>query len=143
MTKSVLVVDDDPFDQALFLSAFERVGSEAQVEIVSDVNAALARLEQGPLPTLVLVDLKLRHESGLEVVRWLRQHSELRWIPVVTLSGSDDPRDIRASYDAGANAYLVKPQTLDDIDDVVSRIDAFWLGACALADDSMAHASVD
>ena len=56
-------------------------------------------------------------------------------IPVVVLSGSSERTDIRAAYDAGANAYLVKPQTLEEVEDVARRIDAFWLGACALADD--------
>ena len=76
--------------------------------------------------------------GGVSFVDWLRAESDAAWIPVVVLSGSDDRGDVRAAYDAGANAYLVKPQTLAETDDMARRIDAFWLGACALADDPSA-----
>lgn len=143
MSKRILVVDDDPFDQALFRSAFRRIGSEAHIDIVPDVGVAMGYLQERPAPTLIVVDLRLRHESGLELIRWLRSDPRCRWIPAVTLSGSDDPADVRESYEAGANAYLVKPRTLEEIDDVVARIDAFWLGACALADDPLARSAAE
>lgn len=131
----MLLIDDNPHDLALIRSAFQRVGSQAEIDVVPDVGVAIGMIEKGLRPVLVIVDLRLNGESGLDFVDWLRSESAATWIPVVVLSGSDDRSDVRASYDAGANAYLVKPQTLDETDELVRRIDAFWLGACALADD--------
>ncbi|MEM9202516.1 MAG: response regulator [Actinomycetota bacterium] len=125
----VLVLDDDPFDQTLIASAFERVGSAAHIDLVSDVASALARFADGPTPTMALVDLKLAGESGLDFVQALRADQRTRYVPAVMLSGSDDPRDHRAAYDVGANAFVVKPSSLGAIDDLVKRLDAFWIGA--------------
>ena len=132
--RRVLLVDDDPFDQALIRSAFTRIGSDAQVDVVSDIAHAMDHLENPDLPMLTIVDLKLRGESGLDLVRTVRTDARRRLMPMVVLSGSDDPVDVRACYDAGANAYLVKPQTLEGFDDLVDRLDAFWLGACSFVE---------
>lgn len=131
----VLVVDDDPYDQALIRSAFSRVGSDAQIDVVPEASVAIGQLSDGYRPTMAIVDLKLGAESGLEVIRWVREESAIPWLPMVVMSGSDDRTDVRSAYEAGANAYLVKPGSLEEIDDLVRRIDAFWLGACALAGD--------
>lgn len=130
----MLLVDDDPFDQALIRSAFARIGSDAQIETVPDISAAMGWLDGSGLPSLAIIDLKLRGESGLDLVAAVRADRRRRLMPMVVLSGSDDPTDVRASYDAGANAYLVKPQTLEGFDDLVDRLDAFWLGACSFVE---------
>lgn len=133
--RHVVLVEDEPADQALIRSAFQRIGSEAVLDVVPNVSVAIDRLERSPVPVIVIVDLNLPGETGLELVEWMRSNSTTSAIPVVVLSGSSERTDIRAAYDAGANAYLVKPQTLEEVEDVARRIDAFWLGACALADD--------
>ncbi|MEO0492331.1 MAG: response regulator [Actinomycetota bacterium] len=134
-TRHVLLVEDEPADQALIRSAFQRIGSEATLDVVPNVSVAIDRLGRDPRPVIAIVDLNLPGESGLELVEWMRATNSVRSVPIVVLSGSDDRTVIRTSYEAGANAYLVKPQSLDEVDELVRRIDSFWLGACALADD--------
>lgn len=133
--RRVMLVEDEPADQALIRSAFQRIGSDASLDVVPNVSVAIAKLEEGDLPVLVIVDLGLPGETGLELVEWIRRSDRTGAVPVVVLSGSTDRTVIRSAYDAGANAYLVKPGSLEEFDDVVRRLDAFWLGACALADD--------
>lgn len=135
MAKHVLLVDDEAADQQLIRSAFARIGSDAVVGVAEDIESAKAALRGPQMPVITIVDLRLSGESGLDLVTWMRGRPETRTVPVVMLSGSADHTDIRSCYDAGANAYLTKPSTLDEVDDLVRRIDAFWLGAVALADD--------
>ena len=127
----VMVVDGDQFDQALVRSAFRSVGSSAEVELVPEVAIAIRLLQTCPPPDLLVVDLVLGLESGLELIHWIRREAELSHLPVVVLSRSGSPYDIASAYDAGANAYLRKPQ-VGDFDEVVRAIDAFWLTAAVL-----------
>lgn len=131
----VVLVEDDPFDQAIILEAFARVGSDADLQVASTVAAAVEVLSTPTSIVLVIVDLRLADASGLELIEWMRSEPRTSAIPVVVLSSSDDRTDVRAAYEAGANAYLVKPSSMNDIDDIARRIDAFWLGACSLADE--------
>lgn len=133
--RRALLVEDEPADQTLIVSAFERIGSQITIDVVATVAEAQQALQADALPVLCLVDLRLRGESGLDLITWARRDERARLTPFVVLSGSDDRTVVRQAYDAGANAYLVKPQNLADIDELARRIDAFWLGACALADD--------
>ncbi|MEM8706667.1 MAG: response regulator [Actinomycetota bacterium] len=133
--RRALLVEDEPADQTLIVSAFERIGSQITIDVVATVAEAQQALQAETLPVLCLVDLRLRGESGLDLIAWARRDERARLTPFVVLSGSDDRTVVRQAYDAGANAYLVKPQNLADIDELARRIDAFWLGACALADD--------
>ena len=129
----MLLVDDSPHDQALIRSAFNRIGSGAVVDTAPDVGVAIGMIEGGLRPVLTIVDLGLVGESGLELVDWIRNESEVPWLPIVVLSGSDDTADLRAAHASGANAYLVKPGSVEEVDDLIRRIDAFWLGASAFA----------
>lgn len=128
----ILFIDDDPFDQALVRSAFQRIGSTAVVDVVPDVGVAIGHLESRRLPSIVVVDLKLQFESGLELIEWVRAQKRLSFLPIIVLSGSDAQDDVRAAYEAGANAYLIKGQTLEEIELLARRIDAFWLNAASL-----------
>lgn len=130
--QQILVIDDDPFDQALIRSAFQRVGSNAHVTTMPDVSVAIGLLESGTTPALLIVDLKLGYETGLELIGWVRRHDTLGATPMVVMSGSDDPVDVRSAYEAGANAYVVKPGDLEGLEQLVRALDLFWFGACAL-----------
>lgn len=132
MRHRVLVIDDDPFDQALIRTAFQRVGAGADLELVPDVGVAIGFITERRMPSLLIVDLKLGYESGLELIQWVRTRPDIAWLPVIVLSGSDDPADVRAAYAAGANAYLRKPDDLDGLEALVRRLDEFWLDAAEL-----------
>ncbi|MEM9202518.1 MAG: response regulator [Actinomycetota bacterium] len=128
----VMVIDDDPFDQALIRSAFRRVGSDADVDLVPEIAIAIRLLQTRRAPDLLIVDLNLGFETGIELIEWVRQEEALRCLPAIVMSGSDDPADITAAYRVGANAYVTKPQSAEDLYALVAALDAFWLQAARL-----------
>lgn len=134
---AILLVEDNVDDADLVRHAFRKAGIRNPVILVTDGDMATDYLrEQGdfadrlrfPAPRLILMDLKLPRRSGLEVLSILRQTAAVRSCPVIVLSSSNLPDDIRTAYNAGANAYLVKPIGGDALIDMVRAIDAFWIG---------------
>ena len=126
----VLLVEDNRDDALLMGRAFRKAGLAAPAH-VEDGEAAVAYLAQaaasgdrapGPLPGLVLLDLKLPRKSGLEVLEWLRAQDALRRLPVVVLTSSREAPDIRRAYDLGANSYLVKPVGFEALRQLVETL---------------------
>ena len=81
-----------------------------------------------PRPGLIILDLNLPGLHGLEVLAEIKADPDLMVVPVVVLSSSRNPGDIRRSYELHANAYVVKPEDPDGFDDVIRRIDACFIG---------------
>ena len=129
--RPVLLVEDNNDDADLILHAWRRAGIRNAVERADDGEKACARLSDPalPLPGLVLLDLKLPRRSGHEVLGWIRARPEeaLRRLVVVVLTSSDQERDVRQSYDLGANSYLVKPVRSQALLDMVRNLNAYWL----------------
>jgi CheY-like chemotaxis protein len=135
ITKPILLVEDEPNDVLFFQRAMKKAGMINPVQVVNDGQAAIdylqgtgkfAQREEFPLPALILLDLKLPFVMGLDVLKWIRQQSELAPI-VVVLSSSREEADIAAAYRLGANAYLVKPAEASKLGDMVRAIKDFWL----------------
>jgi CheY-like chemotaxis protein len=133
---TILHVEDDPNDVLLVARAFRKAETAANVQVVNDGEQAVhylsgtnsfAKREQFPLPSLVLLDLKLPRKSGIEVLEWLRSQPLVKRIPVVMLTSSRQPVDINRAYDLGVNAYLVKPVNFDSLVDMLKTLDSFWL----------------
>lgn len=133
---TILHVEDDPNDILLIERAFRKAEIGAQVQVVSDGEQAMqylsgssgfAQRERFPIPSLVLLDLKLPRKSGIEVLEWIRHQPGLRRIPVVMLTASKQPVDVNRAYDLGANAYLVKPVNFDALVELLRTMDKFWL----------------
>jgi CheY-like chemotaxis protein len=76
----------------------------------------------------VLLDLKMPRSTGLEILKWVRNHPVLRDLPVVVLSGSELEDDIRSAYAQGANSYLVKPLNFTALVELMKSISKVWLG---------------
>ena len=120
----VLLVDDSEDDATLVRIVFERSGFMAPLQVVRDGAEVIAYLrgdrefadrKKFPLPTAVLLDLNMPRESGFEVLAWIRQQPALKRLCVYILSASSQTDDITRAYDLGANSYLVKPSTLDEL----------------------------
>lgn len=133
---AVLLVEDSPDDADLILHAFRKAGVENQVVVVDDGDKAINYLlgkgdyadrQRFPMPRLILLDLKLPRRSGIEVLSVIRTSEAVRQTPVVVLTSSSREDDIRKAYDAGANAYLVKPIGGDALVTMTRSIDAFWI----------------
>jgi two-component system response regulator len=134
--KVILLVEDNPDDEALTLRAFERSNIMNQVVVVHDGVEALDYLfargtfadrDPARLPELVLLDLKLPRVDGLEVLRQLRADARTRLLPVVVLTSSDEERDIIESYSLGANSYIRKPVDFTQFTEAVRQLGLYWL----------------
>jgi DNA-binding response OmpR family regulator len=132
---SILLVEDEPNDVLFFQRATKKAGINDRVQVARDGQEAIDYLNGAgkfadraafPLPDLILLDLKLPFVMGLDVLKWIRQESELAPV-VVILSASREAADITAAYRLGANGYLVKPAEASKLDDMVRAINDFWL----------------
>jgi two-component system, response regulator len=133
----ILLVEDNPDDLALVLRVLRRQDLAHRVEVVQDGAEALDflfctgayahhRLEDRP--RVILLDLKLSKVTGLEVLQRLKADPRTRPIPVVIFSSSAQDRDVMASYELGANSYILKPLDMSELTEAVSQIARYWLG---------------
>jgi CheY-like chemotaxis protein len=130
----ILLVEDNEADAELALRAFRRRKISNPVYVVRDGEEALdyverrgAFAENAPVPSVILLDLRIPKVDGLEVLRHLKQHPIYRNIPVVVLTTSAEDRDVRRSYELGAASYIVKPVEFEKFQEVVERIDLYWM----------------
>ncbi|GGR88854.1 response regulator [Deinococcus sedimenti] len=129
--RRILIVDDNPNDVELALTALDDVSAgDAEVSVASSGTEALhllrAARDQGQLPDLILLDLKMPQMDGLAVLDAIRAETGLEGIPVVMLTTSGESRDIRESYAHGASAYVVKPLDFTQFREALRTIQAFW-----------------
>lgn len=134
MLKPILLVEDNPRDLELTLVALERSQLANDVIVMRDGAEALDYLlRQGEHaeradgnPAVLLLDLKLPKVDGLEVLKTVRETSELRSIPVVMLTSSREEPDLMKAYELGVNAYVVKPVEFRDFVTAISDLGIFW-----------------
>jgi two-component system response regulator len=132
MTRSILLVEDNPDDEMLTLRALKKNNILNAITVAHDGAEALELVfatasGREPLPGLILLDLKLPKIDGLEVLRRLRADERTRIIPVVVLTGSKLEEDILAGYRGGANAYVRKPVNFAEFAEAVKTLGLFWL----------------
>lgn len=132
-TIDVLLVEDDPGDVLITREAFADNKVQNRLHVVSDGVDALAFLRREgeyvdvPVPDLILLDLNLPRMDGREVLAAIKDDEELRSIPVVVLTTSDNEEDVIKSYSLHANAYVTKPVDFDRFLAVVRQIDEFFV----------------
>jgi CheY-like chemotaxis protein len=132
--KRVLLVEDSPNDAELALAAFEETHLANEVVVVRDGQEALDYLyRQGAHadrpdghPAVVLLDLKLPRINGLEVLERVKKDPELRAIPIVMLTSSNQESDLARSYGLGVNAYVVKPVGFPEFMAALRELGLFW-----------------
>jgi len=130
----ILLVEDDPKDVELTLTALEEYNLANEVVVARDGEEALdylyyrgafaSRTRQNP--AVLLLDLKLPKVDGLEVLRQIRSDQNLIFIPVVVLTSSREERDMVASYKLGVNAYVVKPVNFHEFVNAIKELGVFW-----------------
>jgi two-component system, response regulator len=128
--KVILLVEDNPDDEALMLRAFQRSKLANRIDVARDGAEALAYLigpSARPVPTLVILDLKLPKVDGLEVLRRLRSEERTRTLPVVVLTSSREEQDLVESYRLGANSYVRKPVDFMQFADATQTLGLYWL----------------
>jgi CheY-like chemotaxis protein len=132
--KRILLVEDDPHDVELILTALTEQHLANAVVVVRDGVEALDYLDRkgtfggraGGNPVLILLDLKLPRLNGLDVLRCIKADEQMRLVPVVILTSSREDRDLAECYRLGVNAYVVKPVRFTEFMDTVKHIGAFW-----------------
>ena len=134
--KSILLVEDNPDDVKLTLHALKECNIANKVVVVSDGVEALdylfgtgayANRDLNDRPAVVLLDLKLPKVDGLEVLRRIRADHHGKRQPVVVLTSSKEEQDVVASYDLGANSYILKPVDFDRFIEAVRQLGLYWL----------------
>ena len=130
----ILMVEDDPKDVELTLTALEEYNLTNEVVVARDGEEALDylycrgsfKMRTNENPAVLLLDLKLPKVDGLEVLQTIKSDEKLKIIPVVVLTSSREERDMVASYKLGVNAYVVKPVDFHEFVNAIKELGVFW-----------------
>lgn len=134
--KTILLVEDNPDDEALTVRALKKNNILNEVVVARDGAEALDYLfcqgawadrDPGDAPALILLDLKLPKIDGLEVLKRLRGHDATRLQPVVILTSSREERDLIEGYRLGANSYIRKPVDFAQFTSAIGHLGLYWL----------------
>lgn len=132
----ILIVEDHD-DHAYFIQhafrharlanpTFRVCDGEEAIDYLKGEGKFSNRVEY-PLPSLVLLDLKMPKKNGFEVLEWIRAQPGLKGLRVVVLTTSDEIRDVNRAYELGANSFLVKPVSVPDFMQLVKAVNAYWM----------------
>jgi len=130
----ILLVEDDPKDVELTLTALEEYNLANEVIVARDGEEALEYLyargkfktRSSDNPAVMLLDLKLPKVDGLEVLKQVKSEEKLRMIPIVVLTSSKEEKDMVASYKLGVSAYVVKPVDFHEFVNAIKELGVFW-----------------
>jgi DNA-binding response OmpR family regulator len=130
----ILMVEDDPKDVELSMTALEDYNLVNEVVVVRDGEEALDYLfcrgkfqdRSSENPAVILLDLKLPKVDGLEVLKEIKSDAKLKLIPVVVLTSSKEEKDMVTSYKLGVNAYVVKPVDFHEFVNAIKELGVFW-----------------
>lgn len=132
----ILLVEDNPDDEALTLRALKKNNIANEVVVARDGEQALAYLfgtgahagrDISDVPQIILLDLNLPRMSGLDVLRAIRTDERTRLLPIIVLTSSKEDQDILESYSLGANSYVRKPVDFTQFTTAVKTLGLFWL----------------
>jgi len=138
----ILLVEDTPEDANMTVDALQDGRVRNRVTVIENGEEAMAYLRrQGKhtravRPDLILLDLNLPRKNGREVLAEIKQDPDLRRIPVVIMTSSDDEKDVLAAYNLHVNCYVTKPVDLDQFISVVKSIEHFWFSIVKRPDQS-------
>ena len=132
---TLLIVDDDQHQRFLAQHTFEKLDSTYKIQLAANGDEAIAYLkgegkfadrDKFEFPAYVVTDLQMEPGDGFHVLEFIKKHPALSIIPVVMMSSSDNPDDIRQAYRLGASSFLVKPPTLEGLRKLLQHIHEYW-----------------
>ena len=132
----ILVAEDDADDRFLIQTAFEEKGYSDILEFVENGIELIAYLDERSkesMPRIILLDLNMPKKDGREVLLELKQHHLFKRIPIVVFTTTKNENEIARCYDLGANTYIVKPTSFEELLFIVEQIHSYWLNAAAIA----------
>ncbi len=130
VTKTILLVEDDPDTRFLIECLFEATNLPVSVQSVKDGQEAInylegkelfANFERYPTPAILLANVNMPRVSGFELLAWIKKHPRLNKLPVVLMSDCDDPAQLVEAASLGAHSYFVKTTSFDDLIDIVGK----------------------
>lgn len=134
--KVILLVEDNPDDEALTLRALKRNNILNEVVVARDgvealdylfANGGYAGRDMSVMPQVILLDLKLPRIDGLELLGRLRADDRTKLLPVVILTSSKEEQDLISGYSLGANSYIRKPVNFSQFMEAVRQLGLYWL----------------
>lgn len=135
----VVWAEDDSADRLLLKRALSEAKVSMNTHFVGDGLELIQYLKNegdytdrsaAPRPSLILLDLNMPRVDGRKVLQLLSDDHDLRRIPVVVVSTSNEPNEILKTYDLGANSYITKPRTFEGLVRAVRLIEDYWAGVC-------------
>jgi CheY-like chemotaxis protein len=132
----ILLAKDNEDYAVLFERALKAARIEASLDVVRDGQEAVDYLSgtapfsdrtKHPFPKLLLLDLRMPRMDGFEVLSVVRQRLGFTQLPVIVLTHSDNPADVRRAYELGATSYFRKPDSLEGLDEMIHVLHAYWL----------------
>lgn len=131
----ILVADDDADDRELIKVAFEESGAEAELRFVENGEELMYYLgrqgkyadeEKYPFPSIILLDLNMPRKDGREALREIKEHTNLKLVPIIILTTSTETKDISKCYELGVNSYTIKPANFSDLVAFTSMLYSYW-----------------
>jgi CheY-like chemotaxis protein len=140
-SQPILLVEDSPEDYEATVRAFKRSGLKNPIFRCEDGDNALDFLhrrgryenpDESPRPGVILLDLNLPGTDGREVLTEIKKDEQLKQIPVIVLTTSNDSRDVDSCYQAGANSYIQKPVDMEGFIRAIERLKGYWFEVVVL-----------
>ncbi len=137
----ILLVEDNDDDAFITSRAFNSAQIHVTIKRTEDGQSAIDYLSGAgpyadralyPLPDIILLDLKLPHKTGLDVLKWVREHPVLHPMVILVLTSSSERADVEAAYQLHVNAYVVKPTSMNHMVDIARQIHSFWLNTAVM-----------
>jgi CheY-like chemotaxis protein len=138
---SILVAEDNKYDRMILQQAFGELGLNIHLFFVTNGEDVLHYLNRrnayaadgaAPRPDLILMDLNMPRMDGNDAVKAIRADADLRVLPVIALSTSDNPKQITEAYENGVNAFMTKPGHFDDFVDLLRDFADYWIKCARL-----------
>jgi CheY-like chemotaxis protein len=134
----ILIAEDSDDDIVLIRRSLNRAHVFNPLQVVGNGEDVIAYLsgegkfanrDEFPLPSLLLLDLKMPRMDGFQVLQWIRRQTSLKALRVIVLTSSADIRDVNLAYQLGANSFLVKPMDFENFVEIGKFLNDYWLRA--------------
>jgi CheY-like chemotaxis protein len=135
----ILIAEDDADDRFLLQSAFEENGYkdtlhfvENGVELLEFLNTVFQAPSPIKLPRFILLDLNMPKKDGREVLKEIKQNQSLKKIPVIIFSTTNNEQEMRRCYELGANSYITKPNSFENLIKTVAAVRSYWINTTSI-----------
>jgi CheY-like chemotaxis protein len=150
-TPLILIVDDSSDDVALLRRAFQKAGIANPMQSVDSGRKAIAYLtgegeyadrEKYPIPSIILLDLQMSDGDGFDVLLWIRNKFPQGGLLIVVLTRVEEIRKINRAYALGANSFLTKPGSAEELQELINIFHGYWIMRNCFPESKEAGSSV-